>query len=890
MKYISNVLTALFIITLFMAMQPASYAGTVDNAELSPAEKELPLGTSTPSRLVTFTATNDKGFDIKTYHLELTYTEGLDIRYLWSTPTATTAEVNTRKRLIIFEWENIAAGATITAGFTVYTSVAGTYTITPSTVYYTDFNRNTYSSTVNDSIFHFLPDLEAPSAPTEVRSVPGEGYVEITWTASPETDVAGYNVYRSTPNAGPELLSSLGTDLFLQDATVQNGASYYYTVAAVDRYGNNESALSAETAITYIEHPVTSYDSTSAYAKKASVGDINGDGQMDLVVAEYWYDVGSGLNALFDAGKVDIYFGWDGKGNPDITLYGEGKGDEFGRGLVVADLNNDGYDELLVGAPGHDVDYYNDPDSIWFEAGTVYIYAGGPEFNTVATVEIEGKYANGLFIQERLGESMALIGDADNDGYEDIVIGAPYGGTTRNGKVIILYGGSNLSSLRKFEKKGVAYQYLGTSVSAAGDVNNDGYDDIIVGGPGSTYNTYGVAYLYFGNWAALTPAFSSGVENDGFGTTVAGVGDMNGDGYDDIYVGTESSTTAYIYYGAAEMDTTADIALSDDIDFIGSVGDVNKDGIADMLVGPGPQIYYGNSVDERIVDIERDGLTIIGMADGDGDGIKEYITGDTTQVVLNSIGAYASLPSITMTYPTTGDIGTKISHITLTGIVQGDVERLLVHGQEATLSTDNTFSADLTLNIGKNVVEVAAISPDGKVGKQTLTITYSEPDPLTLSITSPPDGSTVNASTITVTGTVSDASATVTVNGVAAGISGTTYTAANVPLQEGANIITATAQDNYGQTATQVFTVTLLTKGTITGTITDSSTGLALAGATVTIIDSAGSQSVTTDTNGLYTASDVTQGSYTATFDLAGYIPQTVSGSLTAGETQAQDV
>ena len=110
------------------------------------------------------------------------------------------------------------------------------------------------------------------------------------------------------------------------------------------------------------------------------------------------------------------------------------------------------------------------------------------------------------------------------------------------------------------------------------------------------------------------------------------------------------------------------------------------------------------------------------------------------------------------------------------------------------------------------------------------------PPPLTVKITSPTDGTAVNASPLTVTGTMSDPTATVTVNGIASSISDNTFQA-SIDLAEGQNTITAQATDQYGQTATDSVTVTLLTKGTIAGTVTDSQSGLPLSSATVSVTD-----------------------------------------------------
>ncbi len=155
--------------------------------------------------------------------------------------------------------------------------------------------------------------------------------------------------------------------------------------------------------------------------------------------------------------------------------------------------------------------------------------------------------------------------------------------------------------------------------------------------------------------------------------------------------------------------------------------------------------------------------------------------------------------------------------------------------------------------------------------------------PLTINITSPLDGAVATLSPIVVTGSVSS-NAQVTVNGIKASMSGNTFSAA-VLLNEGLNTITAAATDQYSQTATQSITVTLLTKGTITGTIIDSLTGLTLPSASVSVTDSLYiTQNTLTVSDGTYTIASVAAGSFSGSVTKAGYIPYTFTGTIIAGQ------
>ncbi len=179
---------------------------------------------------------------------------------------------------------------------------------------------------------------------------------------------------------------------------------------------------------------------------------------------------------------------------------------------------------------------------------------------------------------------------------------------------------------------------------------------------------------------------------------------------------------------------------------------------------------------------------------------------------------------------------------------------------------------------------------DGFKQIEALDIGYSSTQ-LSIRIDSPLDGAVFYATPVDISGTVNDSTAAVSVNGFKAAVSGNTFTAPGLMLQEGQNTITAVAGDGYGRTAADTITVTLITKGSITGTVTDSSTGLAISGASVAIKDPLNViHSTTTDDNGKYTVSGITQGSFAALFEKTGYENNTVTGTLNAGETKTVDV
>ncbi|MEW6417392.1 MAG: PKD domain-containing protein [Nitrospirota bacterium] len=155
--------------------------------------------------------------------------------------------------------------------------------------------------------------------------------------------------------------------------------------------------------------------------------------------------------------------------------------------------------------------------------------------------------------------------------------------------------------------------------------------------------------------------------------------------------------------------------------------------------------------------------------------------------------------------------------------------------------------------------------------------------PFTITITSPVDGTVFNSSPIDVIGNVGNY-ANVTVNGVQASVSNNAFSAL-IPLNEGKNTITATAIDMYGQTASHSITVILITKGNITGTVTDLSTGLPISSATVSVTDSSNiTQNALTDINGKYTINGISSGAFSGTIIKDGYSTYNLSGTMSPGQ------
>ena len=319
------------------------------------------------------------------------------------------------------------------------------------------------------------------------------------------------------------------------------------------------SASSAGRAYIYLGGPGASFDTTADSViasvagdvlgkSVASAGDVNGDGYADVVVGAIGNDAG-GLNA----GRAYVYFGGSGGTfDPvaDGTLTGAAGGDAFGIVSSAGDVNGDTYDDIIVGAVSNDAGGTN--------AGSAYVYLGGAgaTFNSTADGTLVGA---GTATQ--LGKSVASAGDVNMDGYADVVVGAP---TTGAGSAYVYLGGAGatFNSTADGTLTGAATgDQFGFSVAPAGDVNGDGYADIVVGANTAGAEGAGRAYVYLGGPGGTFNATADGtlvgaIAGDGFGVSVSSAGDVNSDDYDDVVVGALNNDAggtdagrAYLYLG-----------------------------------------------------------------------------------------------------------------------------------------------------------------------------------------------------------------------------------------------------------------------------------------------------------------------------------------------------
>lgn len=405
-------------------------------------------------------------------------------------------------------------------------------------------------------------------------------------------------------------------------------------------------------------------------------GDVNGDGLSDLI--------------LLGGGNVHIVYG--GKNLPEeIDLQNLGDGGVVLSGLRsvrevggIGDFNSDGFDDVIIGDMGN---------------SRVLILFG--EANLPSSLDLSNDEYDGVEINlsntrgahERFGDSVSGDGDFNGDGVRDALIGSP-NASVGIGRAFVLFGGADTPSQLDASDLGqhgmmitggddtAVFQTTGDAIAFAGDVNADGLDDVIVGAPSSP-----AAYIVYGGQSLEVVTLGDqlgerGVSiqeetrSDSLGRAVAGVGDVNADGFDDLLLSNTTSgfsPRAYLVFGAEDLPFSLNLAESDDLhaELIGleatnislsGAGDINGDGISDILIGdqrhdPDPSTtglgasygILGNANLGSVIDVSTDfNLKLVGSqfaslgdsvsdaGDANGDGHPDFAISDgqTTYLIF----------------------------------------------------------------------------------------------------------------------------------------------------------------------------------------------------------------------------------------------------------------
>jgi hypothetical protein len=401
--------------------------------------------------------------------------------------------------------------------------------------------------------------------------------LDVEWT--PVEGAVNYHLYVGTQVPSPHVYerSFTTSNDHLRITGLNQGTLYYVVITADD--GPESMWVSARTLSSSDGRTFPSYPSSHDFAVPkgfANLGDVNGDGSDDFALG-FPEDNGG-------YGKVEVYLG-DPSGAPDQILVGDNDSwwaSNLGRTIETAgDVNNDGYADVLIN----------------YERTKVRLYLGSPDGLISEPASTINRGDDDGFAGY---DSMCAAGDINGDGFGDVVTGARHAEWFEDpvysrGRFRVFLG--NSTGLNSYPDADIMYtenpwksSSLGQDVRGLGDVNNDGFDDIAVTAPNYNYSS-GTVLVYFGSVDGIDEEPNQSAvgtdSNRHVGSELAAPGDLNGDGYDDMIFMQED--LIYICLGGEAGLTSQPMPLNIDGRFgeapkVSDGFDINMDGRSDVFL------------------------------------------------------------------------------------------------------------------------------------------------------------------------------------------------------------------------------------------------------------------------------------------------------------------